>query len=137
MRRLFIAAILSLLSAPAFAQQSLEQPATPDDGVGIDYTKPYVNDLLLRAEARLVGDNISDDPRSVCKKTFDAWKEDVNNAAVRGAHMACIRERMRQQAEEEQRSRPGLRAEPYRVQPGPPPIAPRLPLSPNHPNAQN
>lgn len=137
MRRLIVLAALSLLSAPAFAQGSLEQPATNDDGVGIDYTQPFVNDLLLRTEPLMLGDNIADGARLACEKTFNAWKDDPTNAVVRGAHMECVREYGRQWWEENQRSRPGMRFEPYRLEPAAPPPTRRLPLSPSHPNAQN
>ncbi|RYG28463.1 MAG: hypothetical protein EON93_18560 [Burkholderiales bacterium] len=142
MKRLIFVATLSLLSAPAFAQGSLEQPKTPDDGAGVDFTQLYMNDLLLRHEA-------SPEPERVhtvisipsCLPEFRAAKADPTDPDMRANVEACAA-RQKQALRDIEEMRKAMPA------PGPkPPLfipeptrqtkTPRLPLSPNHPNAQN
>lgn len=148
MRRLFIAAMLGLLSAPASAQGTLKQSTTPDNGVGVDYTKPYVNDLMRRGDpltsrrvSETIGHAISESRRQFCETQFEAFKKDPASDALRETSTAC-RKKFREEVQPLvvkafQRQLPGVQAQPYRAQPSPPSGTRRLPLSPSHPNAQN
>lgn len=135
--RYAVLAIASLaLTAPAFAQQSLEQPSTPDNGVGVDYSQPYVNDLLLRIQPLVDGNMIGTAPRLSCEKQRNALAEDPLDPALDQAYEMCM-----EKLEQERRESFAVpvpnpwKAEPYR--PEHPGAVRRLPLAPTHPNVQN
>jgi hypothetical protein len=148
MRRLLIAAALSLLSAPAFAQQSLEQPATPDDGVGIDYTKPYVNDLLLRSGPIQNGNRIATGYVLLrgaieldCDELQAVFERSPTDFFAQAAYVSCVATQEAFGKPEYEyfplQTGPGLDNKPYIPDANSGPLTRHLPLSPSHPNAQN
>lgn len=147
MKHILLVALVPLaLSGSAFAQPPTQQPAIPDDGVGVDYTQPYMNDLLLRTEPVMRGNQVRDQfrwqvPEAGCEEELQAFKE-----RRPGASLA-----LRECAFDQQ---PGLREEyqqwlrrPFRFGPDMDrrPLDPsddnftiqRMPPVHGHPNAQN
>ncbi len=143
MRHALVAAILPLvLAAPAFAQGTLEQPKNPDDGVGVDYTQPYLNDLLLRAYPFVDGNSIANSNRKfACEKQRMALAEDPLDPALDQAYEACLKRQREQSSTSPPRATPapGPGARPPLYIPDPDGTAPVRPLppAPAHPNAQN
>jgi hypothetical protein len=143
MRQALISALVLLaLAAPAFAQQgSLQQPRTPDNGVGVDYSQPYVNDLLLRMQRFTDGGAILNGDRIIsCEKQRMALSENPTDPALDQAYEACL-DRQREQFEALRRFRanpgPGARPPLFIPDPNAPPLVRPIPPAPDHPNAQN
>lgn len=57
------------LASSAFAQQPMQQPDAPHDGVGVDHTQPWMNDLLLRTEPPKEGFTVRETFRYSAPKT--------------------------------------------------------------------
>ena len=143
MKHALLAVLVPLaLSGSALAQQSLKQPQTPDDGVGVDYTQPHMNDLLLRTDPRDLGVYVRDGSRRFqnvppeCIDEARAFRTD--DPASKKAYTDCFSE-----------YRPKYLARPAPVPEGPRvekrPVDPtenrfsvqRMPPVTRHPNAQN
>lgn len=134
-----VLAIASLaLAAPAFAQQNLEQPRTPHDGVGVDYTQPYVNDLLLRLQPFVDGNMVGTAPRLSCEKQRNALAEDPLDPALDQAYEMCMKQLELQRHEFFATPAPNpWKAEPYDPRAENPGAVRRLPPLSRHPNVQN
>lgn len=126
--------LAALAAAPAMAQQNQEQPHTPDDGVGVDYTQPFLNDLLLRIEPLKDGTLIYD-------RLLPCEKELLEYQRNRGLELletfrACV-DREREKLERYGATpAPGGRSPFYVPQPGSAPLVRPLPPAPEHPNVQ-
>ncbi len=76
---LVVSLIPLALGASAMAQPPMQQPANPDDGVGVDYTQPWMNDLLLRAEPEMKAYSVRETfrfsaPKTGCEKEIEALR---------------------------------------------------------------
>ena len=139
---LFAALVPLAFAAPAYAQRALEQPRAPYDGVGVDYSQPYLNDLLLRMHSFVDGNSIVDgDSIFSCEKQRMALAEDPLDPALDQAYEMCMERRREQSPAPLQpfRLNPGPDAKPPLFIPDPnaPPLARPIPRAPDHPNAQN
>lgn len=142
MKRAFAAlAFSALLAAPAFAQGSLDQPDTPDNGVGVDYTQPYLNDLLLRMQPLVDGNMIGQGLRLSCEKERNALAENPLDKALDQAYDMCVARRQKQLDELSRQLRdmppPSVNPPLFRPERNPPRMLRPLPPMPSHPNAQN
>jgi hypothetical protein len=135
MRYAFAALVFAALTAaPAMAQQNQEQPRTPDDGVGVDYTQPFMNDLLLRIQPLKDGTLIYDRLQP-CEKELLEYQRN-RRVELLEAFRACV-DREREKLEHYGATpAPGGRSPFYVPEPGSAPLVRPLPLAPEHPNAQ-
>lgn len=147
--RYAVLAIASLaLAAPAFAQQNLEQPKAPHDGVGVDDSQPYMNDLLLRVPPLADGSRIANGSVLLrgpieldCEDLQTAFELSPSDYFAEAAYLSCVITQEAFRLPEYEyfplQNGPGLNRKPYAPEPGAPPLVRRLPLAPSHPNAQN
>ena len=138
---LLVALIPLTLGASALAQPPMQQPNIPDDGVGVDFTQPWMNDLLLRTVPWVNGDNVFDGRRPTsCDKERNALAEDPLDPSLNLAYDQCMAKR----EDELSKAPPTFQLMPAPPQRKPWPLEPmdknfkfeRLPTIPAHPNAQ-
>ncbi len=135
MKYVFLAIASLAFTAPAFAQENLEQPRVPHDGVGVDYSQPYMNDLLLRMERPTDGMLIRRGAQP-CEEELAKLQADRKQELLE-AFKACV-DREREKLERySAMPGPGVKPPLYVPDPDAPPFVPRLPLAPSHPNVQN
>ena len=135
MKYALLVALISLsLGASAFAQPPLEQPDIPHDGVGVDYTQPWMNDLLLRTTPWVEGDSVFVGPRLTnCTKQLNALAENPLDPALDKAYEDCIEKRVR---ERQAWSDSGRHRRPFDPSENEFNLRPVPPVA-RHPNAQN